>query len=143
MIKKGSKPKWLVEIIFEIVFSLPKNMKKQHSNQGLTEDFLFLNVLFNSQQHSDLGMPSGHPALMCFFSITVVYFLVKGQKYRFLLFALSIIASLLVGYSRIMKRCHTVRQVTAGFVIGLIYAIIFISVMLAGLPSQWHYYSIE
>jgi len=74
------------------------------------------------------GMPSGHQAIMAFFVFSVIFYhrlTVVSAPLWIALLALNFA----VGVSRVYKECHTIPQVVAGSVVGILIAVAFYQVI--------------
>jgi undecaprenyl-diphosphatase len=74
------------------------------------------------------AFPSGHAAGAAFIALTVCY-LVRhhSRSVRYGVYVASFLSAFLIGLSRISFMVHTPIQVAAGFVIGILWAYVFIS----------------
>lgn len=69
------------------------------------------------------GFPSSHAASMAFASVFLTCASLKQSRQRGILVGLVFtVLSILVGWSRIELQCHTLTQVIAGFLSGLLFA---------------------
>ena len=73
----------------------------------------------NNDTFNCLGMPSGHTE-----TITIICLLLYYSKYISIYTALLII--LIIGFQRILFKRHTLSQVIVGFILGIIYSLIYI-----------------
>jgi undecaprenyl-diphosphatase len=73
------------------------------------------------------AFPSGHAAGAIFLAHLVIY-LCRNQSYpvRFLVAVVSLGSALAIGASRVAYQVHTPLQVFAGFVVGTLFALLFI-----------------
>lgn len=72
------------------------------------------------------AFPSGHAAGAAFLALVVAFLARKlALPLRFAIVAASILAALTIGASRIALHVHTLPQVAAGFVVGVIFAFVF------------------
>ena len=79
-----------------------------------------------------LSFPSGHAIMAVTFYGLIIYILfhsVENAALRYLFTALLIILILLIGFSRIYLRVHYISDVTAGFIIGLVWLLISLAVL--------------
>ncbi|KAK2956102.1 putative Dolichyldiphosphatase [Blattamonas nauphoetae] len=139
-------------IVVWTFFALFESKHNRISNVVLLLGLLFntgLNMIlkpwFNEERPRDLvdqpfinfkpgnGFPSDHAQFMAFFSIHIFFWLKdrRDQLLSFTFFPLLIsfeVGSLLVAYSRVYLKYHTLKQAVAGYGFGLVSGLLYLSV---------------
>lgn len=81
---------------------------------------------------SGYGMPSDHSQFMFYYAFTIIYTVVKKQKFKSTiispLISLAIsISSFVVAIGRVYVGVHTIEQIVCGSIIGLIFGLFWIA----------------
>ena len=90
--------------------------------------------LLNNEDNSLNGFPSGHLVTTSFILTAIFMYsfyytnTTKGTKSKLLFVILSSIYIMLMMYSRVEKRCHTLLQTIAGLVVGFVLGVVYIRV---------------
>lgn len=92
--------------------------------------------LLNNEDNSLNGFPSGHLVTTSFILTAIFMYSfsfnkikrVKGTKSKLLFVILSAVYIMLMMYSRLEKRCHTLTQTIAGLVVGFVLGVVYIRV---------------
>lgn len=71
------------------------------------------------------AFPSGHAAGSMFLALTLCYFARSlNQPLRYLVYFLLVVATLAIGYSRFQLGVHTPIQIGAGYILGIVWALV-------------------
>jgi membrane-associated phospholipid phosphatase len=90
--------------------------------------------LLNNEDNSLNGFPSGHLVTTSFILTAIFMYsfyytnTTKGTKSKLLFIILSVIYIMLMMYSRVEKRCHTLLQTIAGLVVGFVLGLVYVRV---------------
>lgn len=85
---------------------------------------------------SGYGMPSGHAAGAAFLALcSSILALRSTTLYRYPIVISTALLALSIGFSRVLFQVHTLDQVIAGFVIGCLYALLFLYIETRKTPA--------
>ena len=90
--------------------------------------------LLNNEDDSINGFPSGHLVTTSFILTSIFMYsfyyanTAKGKKSKLLFVILSSVYVMLMMYSRVEKRCHTLTQAIAGLVLGFFLGVVYTKV---------------